>query len=139
MRGKIAFVIGLAVGYVLGTRAGRERYEQIKRGAQKLWDSPGIRRGRDQVGGYVSDVSSNLQDSVIDAGKSFVQSVFEFARNRDQQPRPSAASSAGHPDTATAPASKPASSKAASQKTTSNKSGIKKPAAKKPAAPKASA
>ena len=30
MRGKILFVFGLAVGYVLGTRASRERYEHIK-------------------------------------------------------------------------------------------------------------
>lgn len=37
MKGKIGLVVGLGVGYVLGTRAGRERYEQIKREAQKLW------------------------------------------------------------------------------------------------------
>ncbi len=30
MKGKIGLVVGLGVGYVLGTRAGRERYEQIK-------------------------------------------------------------------------------------------------------------
>jgi hypothetical protein len=29
MRGKILIVAGLAVGYVLGARAGRERYEDI--------------------------------------------------------------------------------------------------------------
>lgn len=38
MRGKVGLVIGLGVGYVLGTRAGRERYEQIKRQAVKLWN-----------------------------------------------------------------------------------------------------
>ncbi|MFT4211607.1 MAG: hypothetical protein QM626_07000 [Microbacterium sp.] len=38
MRGKAGLVIGLAVGYVLGTRAGRERYEQIKAGAEKVWN-----------------------------------------------------------------------------------------------------
>ena len=37
MRGKAAVVIGLAVGYVLGTRDGRERYEQIKSQATKVW------------------------------------------------------------------------------------------------------
>src|SRR3546814_17314066 len=30
MKGKVGLVIGLAAGYVLGARAGRERYEQIK-------------------------------------------------------------------------------------------------------------
>jgi len=38
MRGKVGLVIGLAAGYVLGTRAGRERYEQIKEGAEKVWN-----------------------------------------------------------------------------------------------------
>jgi hypothetical protein len=38
MRGKVGLVIGLAAGYVLGTRAGRERYEQIKSQALKVWN-----------------------------------------------------------------------------------------------------
>ena len=38
MRGKAGLVVGLAVGYVLGTRAGRERYEQIKAAALKVWN-----------------------------------------------------------------------------------------------------
>lgn len=38
MRGKVGLVVGLAAGYVLGTRAGRERYEQIKAGALKVWN-----------------------------------------------------------------------------------------------------
>lgn len=37
MKGKIGLVIGLGVGYVLGSRAGRERYEQIKTQWLKVW------------------------------------------------------------------------------------------------------
>lgn len=37
MRGKIGIVVGLGVGYVLGTRAGRGRYEQIKAQWLKVW------------------------------------------------------------------------------------------------------
>lgn len=37
MRGKLGLIVGLGVGYVLGTRAGRERYEQIADAAQKVW------------------------------------------------------------------------------------------------------
>jgi len=40
MRGKAALVVGLVAGYVLGTRAGRERYEQIKAQAEKVWEQP---------------------------------------------------------------------------------------------------
>lgn len=47
MRGKAGLVIGLAAGYVLGTRAGRERYEQIKTQAQKVWNLAPVQK---QVG-----------------------------------------------------------------------------------------
>ncbi len=39
MRGKIGLVVGLGVGYVLGTRAGRKRYEQLKTQWLKLWET----------------------------------------------------------------------------------------------------
>lgn len=38
MKGKIGLIVGLGVGYVLGTRAGRERYEQIAAAASKVWN-----------------------------------------------------------------------------------------------------
>ncbi len=47
MRGKVGLVVGLAAGYVLGTRAGRERYEQIKEKASKVWDLEPV---QEQVG-----------------------------------------------------------------------------------------
>jgi len=47
MRGKVGLVVGLAAGYVLGTRAGRERYEQIKQQASKVWDLDPV---QEQVG-----------------------------------------------------------------------------------------
>jgi len=37
MKGKIGLVVGLGAGYVLGSRAGRQRYEQIKRQWLKVW------------------------------------------------------------------------------------------------------
>jgi hypothetical protein len=42
MKGKIALLVGGAAGYVLGTRAGRERYEQIKSQAQSVWNNPKV-------------------------------------------------------------------------------------------------
>ncbi|HLS93317.1 MAG TPA: hypothetical protein VK015_07360 [Microbacterium sp.] len=47
MRGKIGLVVGLGVGYVLGTRAGRARYEQIKAQAEKVWELEPVQK---QVG-----------------------------------------------------------------------------------------
>lgn len=34
------FLVGVAVGYVLGSRAGRERYEQLLRAYRRLADHP---------------------------------------------------------------------------------------------------
>lgn len=36
----IQFVVGAAAGYVFGTKAGRERFEQIKKGYQATVSSP---------------------------------------------------------------------------------------------------
>ncbi|MDQ0614975.1 hypothetical protein QF046_002616 [Microbacterium sp. W4I4] len=37
MKGKIGLVVGFGAGYVFGTRAGRARYEQIKKQWLKVW------------------------------------------------------------------------------------------------------
>jgi hypothetical protein len=42
-------VIGLGIGYVLGTRAGRERYEQIKEQALKLWNLDPVQKQVDKA------------------------------------------------------------------------------------------
>jgi hypothetical protein len=42
MRGKVWFLGGLAAGFVLGARAGREKYEQIVEQARKVMDHPTV-------------------------------------------------------------------------------------------------
>jgi hypothetical protein len=44
MRYRFTFFIGLAVGFVIGARAGRERYEQLKKLAGKAKDSPAMQQ-----------------------------------------------------------------------------------------------
>lgn len=43
MRYRLTFITGLAVGYVLGTRAGRERYEQLRTCARQFVENPAVR------------------------------------------------------------------------------------------------
>ena len=38
----LKFLLGAAVGYVLGARAGHERYEQLKRTYERLSDHPAV-------------------------------------------------------------------------------------------------
>ena len=42
MRGKLMFITGLAAGFVLGSRAGREKYEEIRANAKKVWEHPTV-------------------------------------------------------------------------------------------------
>ncbi|MEV0264925.1 YtxH domain-containing protein [Streptomyces sp. NPDC050617] len=43
MRYRLTFITGAIVGYVLGTRAGRERYEQLRKAAQRVAQNPAVR------------------------------------------------------------------------------------------------
>ena len=44
---KLSVLVIGAAGYVLGSRAGRERYEQIKRQATKAWNKPVVQSAAD--------------------------------------------------------------------------------------------
>ena len=54
MRGRLGFLIGFGAGYVLGAKAGTERYEQLRRLYENLVSSPGFQeatgKARDAVG-----------------------------------------------------------------------------------------
>jgi hypothetical protein len=64
MRYRMMFCAGLAVGYVLGSRAGRERYEQIKRTAQRVTDNPSVQEAAGLVGAQVSKVTTMAKEQV---------------------------------------------------------------------------
>ena len=46
---KIMMTAAFGAGYVLGTKAGRERYEQISAKVQKLWGHPKVQEQADKV------------------------------------------------------------------------------------------
>jgi hypothetical protein len=75
MKGKILFVTGLAVGYVLGTRAGRERYEQLKSSAMKLWNDPRVQRQDDAAESFVKDKAPDVAEFVSGGAKKVVSQV----------------------------------------------------------------
>ncbi|MDT0319823.1 YtxH domain-containing protein [Streptomyces millisiae] len=49
MMRKLIFIAGLAVGYVLGARAGRERYEQLREAADRARRNPTVRNTVDSA------------------------------------------------------------------------------------------
>ena len=83
MRGKILFVFGVALGYVLGTRAGRERYEQIRAGALKVWNDPRVQEQVSTVEGFVKDKAPDVAEAASAAAKK-VSSTIRQARGTQQ-------------------------------------------------------
>lgn len=55
---KISILAAGAVGYVLGARAGRERYEQIKNRAQKFAADPRVQDAKDKATDAVATQAS---------------------------------------------------------------------------------
>jgi hypothetical protein len=71
MRGKFLFFLGLGIGYVFGTRAGRRRYEQIKAAAKNIWASEPVQWSVSQAQEAVGDVA----DEVLTAAKRVIHQV----------------------------------------------------------------
>jgi hypothetical protein len=74
---KIMLIAAGAAGYVLGTRAGRERYEQIATQAQKVWTNPKVAQKRQEAkeaamaqAPVVKEKLQGAASSVTDRGSS---------------------------------------------------------------------
>jgi len=52
------FITGVGVGYVLGTRAGRQKFDQMVAQARKVWESPSVQ----EAAGVVQTQAARLYD-----------------------------------------------------------------------------
>ncbi len=75
MKGKILFVAGLGLGYVFGTRAGREKYEELRSAALKVWNDPRVQKQVDAAQDFVKDKAPEVADFVSDNAKKVVAQV----------------------------------------------------------------
>ncbi|WP_345602209.1 YtxH domain-containing protein, partial [Streptomyces chumphonensis] len=70
MRYRLTFLAGLAIGYVAGAKAGRERYEQLRKAAERFTENPAVRNtfeaaavsGRDAAGKAGTAVADRMGD-----------------------------------------------------------------------------
>ncbi|MFF1876773.1 hypothetical protein [Leifsonia sp. NPDC058230] len=143
---------GIAVGYVLGARAGRKRYEQIKSAAMKVWESPGIQQQVNAVEDFVAAKVGDVPGMLYEGAKKLVVQASDRQKSQTSSraatspaapsapPAPSApaakAAAAAKAPAAKAAAAKAAPAKPAGAKAAGSKAAGSKPAATKPAASK---
>jgi hypothetical protein len=76
---KFNFLIGLGVGYYLGTGAGPERREQLDRVLRRVEENPQVKKVRDTVRRNASDVadaaSERVERTVDAAGQKVADAV----------------------------------------------------------------
>ena len=75
MMKRLTILLSGAVGYVLGTRAGRERYEQIKSMATKVKDDPRVQEKTQQAADLAKEKAPVVKDKVVSAASTAADKV----------------------------------------------------------------
>jgi hypothetical protein len=90
MRGKLMFITGLAAGFVLGSRAGREKYEEIRANAKKVWENPNVQEAagvaQAQANKLYSESKDKLQSSKLGEKLSTTTSTTSTSTTTDTDP-----------------------------------------------------
>lgn len=80
--GKVSFLAGLGVGFVLGARAGRGQYEKIKRQATNVWENPRVSELREQATEKAGDLAKQAPGAAASAVRSAAEKVGEVVEER---------------------------------------------------------
>jgi hypothetical protein len=81
-RYRITFLGGLAAGFVLGARAGRERYEQMKRLGRSVADSPAAQQAAGAVQAQAAGLAKTARQKVADGLHDRVPKIAGAARDK---------------------------------------------------------
>jgi hypothetical protein len=79
---RITFLSGLAVGFVLGARAGRERYEQIKTAGRRVADSPAAQQAAGAVQAQAAGLAKAAKQKVTDGLQNRVPKLAGTAKDK---------------------------------------------------------
>ncbi|TFC75067.1 hypothetical protein E3O45_09980 [Cryobacterium sp. TMS1-20-1] len=129
MRGKLLFITGGLVGYVLGARAGRKRYDQIAAAANDLWNAKPVQRRVTEVRDAALELVGDVPVTLYNAGKKAVtQAVAKKKKNKKAAAQ-----------TSTTSAKADAAAPAATASTTTSRTAAAKPKATEKPTPTAKA
>jgi hypothetical protein len=82
MRYRITFLSGFAAGFVLGARAGRERYEQIKAVGRRVADSPAAQQAAGAVQAQAAGLAKTAKQKVTDGIQDRVPKLASTAKDK---------------------------------------------------------
>ena len=82
MRGRLGVMIGFGAGYVLGAKAGTQRYEQLRRLYDNLLASPQVKRATGRAKDAASTGYEQAKEKAAE-GASKVQEVVKDKRAGD--------------------------------------------------------
>src|ERR1022692_2877435 len=103
MRYRVTFLAGLVAGFIIGARAGRERYEQIKKLARKAADSPAVQQAAGAAQAQAAGLARSARDKVTGKIQERLPKLAETERNKVGGRLPDRMPGTGH-GTATAAA-----------------------------------
>jgi hypothetical protein len=78
---RASFVVGFAVGFVAGTRAGRERYDQMVKYAQQIAGSPAVQKASVTVKEKTTEITKTAMAKAPDVAKSASAQVPKIAKS----------------------------------------------------------
>jgi sRNA-binding protein len=76
-----ALGLGIALGYVLGTRAGRERYDQMKNAVTGLWEEPRVAKARADVEAYAKQQAPIIRERAETVAKDVAAKTTATAKD----------------------------------------------------------
>jgi hypothetical protein len=79
----LATAVGIGVGYVLGTRAGRARFDELKAQAQRIVTDPDVRQKVADLPNTVRENLPKAQAAVSDAIKTATDKVHSATSDSD--------------------------------------------------------
>ena len=103
MKSKLALVVGIGVGYVLGTRAGRERFEELRGKAKELWQSDDVQHAVHSAQEKVTAVAKEQGAKVAGIAKEQGGKMAEAVKSQSSSSESSGASEAGRHSNGTSP------------------------------------
>jgi hypothetical protein len=121
MRGKSGLALGLAIGYVFGTKAGRERYDQLSESAKRLAADPSLQRLQAELGGLFN-ASKQQATTTIEGTAARAADRLEGAREGASGGAAGGTTAAGDSTTSARP-SRSSSTRSSSTPRSTGKSG----------------